>query len=166
VLLLARTSKAAARLSQQFRRGEVQKVYWAVVEGLCAEDAGEWVDTLQKDAERNVVCVVPRGTPGAREARVEFRVLDRNARAPTTWLELRPSTGRSHQLRVQLSCRGLPIVGDRKYGARGKLLGTDGQPRIALHARALRFTHPTRGEAISVTAPVPAGWPSQTGSPG
>ena len=78
----------------------------------------------------------------------------------TSWLELRPLTGRSHQLRVQLAARGLPILGDRKYGARHRLLALDGQPRVALHAWKLVFTHPTRPEAIEVVAPVPADWPA------
>jgi 23S rRNA pseudouridine1911/1915/1917 synthase len=166
VVLFARTSKAAARLSEQFRRGEVEKVYWAVVEGLSDEEAGAWVDTLFKDEERNVVRVVPAGTRGGREARVAFRVLGRNVEAGTSWLELKPSTGRSHQLRVQLAARGLPIVGDRKYGARSTLIGPDGHPRVALHAREVRFRHPTRPEVISLTAPLPADWPSSARNPG
>jgi 23S rRNA pseudouridine1911/1915/1917 synthase len=164
VVLLAKTSKAAARLSEQFRKGEIQKVYWAVVEGLCAEETGEWVDTLVKDEERNVVRVAQPGTRGGREARVVVRVLGRDTEARTSWLELRPSTGRSHQLRVQLASHGLPIVGDRKYGARSALIALDGRPRVALHARELSFMHPTRREAISVTAPVPADWPARTPS--
>lgn len=157
VVLLARTSKAAARLSAQFRDGSVDKVYWAVVEGRCPENEGEWTDTLAKDERRNVVEVVDSG---GRAARVQFRVLDRSAR--TTTLELRPITGRSHQLRVQLAARGLPIVGDRKYGAKTALRAVDGGLRMALHAHALSFRHPTREEAISVVAPVPADWPEPT----
>jgi 23S rRNA pseudouridine1911/1915/1917 synthase len=160
VVLLARTSKAAARLSEQFRDGTVDKRYWAVVEGPCPADAGEWTDTLRKDDRRNVVDVVGRATPGGREARLQFRVLGR-ARGTTT-LELRPITGRGHQLRVQLAARGLPIVGDRKYGAATVLRALDGGPRVALHAHALRFVHPTRKEAISVAAPVPADWPASS----
>jgi 23S rRNA pseudouridine1911/1915/1917 synthase len=159
VVLLARTSKAAGRLSAQFREGTVEKVYWAVVEGRAPREvSGEWSDTIWKDERRNVVGVVPEGTPGGVEARLAFRVLGRRAR--TIALELRPITGRSHQLRVQLAARGWPIVGDRKYGATTTLWAIDGKPRIALHARRLTFTHPTRPEAISVPAPVPADWPS------
>jgi 23S rRNA pseudouridine1911/1915/1917 synthase len=159
VVLLARTSKAAGRLSAQFRAGTVEKVYWAVVEGgALREESGEWSDTLWKDERRNVVSVVPKGTPGGVEARLAFRVLERRARTIT--LELRPTTGRSHQLRIQLATRGLPIVGDRKYGAATTLWALDGKPRVALHARRLTFTHPTRPGAISVSAPVPADWPS------
>lgn len=158
VVLLAKTSKAAGRLSTQFREGTVEKIYHAVIDGSCPEDSGEWNDTLWKDEERNVVRVVPPDTPGGQEARIAFRVLGRFAR--TTQLELRPITGRSHQIRVQLAARGCPIVGDRKYGAVSTLRTINDQPRIALHAQRLTFTHPTRAEAISIVAPVPADWPA------
>lgn len=159
VVLLARTSKAAARLSDQFREGTVEKVYWAIVEGRVAEETGEWVDLLRKDERHNVVEVVPEGTPGGQEARLAFRVLEREGR--TSLVELRPITGRSHQLRVQLASRGFPILGDRKYGAATRLKALDGRSRIALHARELRFNHPTRREAMRIVAPVPADWPAR-----
>jgi len=158
VVLLARTSKAAARLAEQFKKGLVEKVYWAVVEGSVPGEEGEWVDWLAKDAARNKSEVVAAGAAGGREASVAFRVLERGG--GKTLLELRPRTGRSHQLRVQVAARGFPIVGDKKYGAGTRLLDADGRPRLALHALELRFEHPTRREAISVSAPVPAGWPA------
>ena len=161
VIVLARTSKAAGRLSEQFRAGTVEKTYWAVVEGRVAEEEGEWSDTLLKDEARNVVSVVPEGTGGGKRASLAFRVLGR--RAGTSWIELRPTTGRSHQLRVQVASRGLPIVGDRKYGAKSTLRAEDGGLRVALHARSLRFTHPTTKEWLSVIAPVPGDWPWRTG---
>ncbi len=161
VIVLAKTSKAAARLSEQFREGTVEKMYWAVVEGRMPEDAGEWCDTLLKEESQNLVRVVPGGTPGGKAAALAFRVLER--RATTTWIELRPTTGRSHQLRVQVASRGLPIVGDRKYGARSTLLAEDGVGRVALHARSLTFRHPTTKVSLSLLAPVPADWPSRTG---
>ncbi len=154
VVLLARTSKAAARLSEQFREGTVTKLYWAVVEGNCVDDSGTWNDRLWKDESRNVVEVV---ASGGQEASLAFRVLARTK--GQSFLEVRPLTGRSHQIRVQLASRGLPIVGDKKYGARSSLRAIDGKPRVALHARSLTFSHPTRREAISVIAGVPADWP-------
>jgi 23S rRNA pseudouridine1911/1915/1917 synthase len=157
VVLVARTSKAASRLAEQFRSGEVEKVYRAVVEGSIPDDEGEWSDLLAKDASRNVVSVVDDPEAG-KAARLGYRVLDRHGR--TTTVELRPRTGRSHQIRVQLASRGWPIAGDRKYGATSTVLAEDGRPRIALHASTLSFVHPTRREAVSVTAPEPADWPS------
>jgi 23S rRNA pseudouridine1911/1915/1917 synthase len=159
VVLLAKTSKAAARLSTQFRESQIDKVYWAIVEGRPASSEGRWTDWLWKDERRNVVDVVSPDVEGAKEAGLEFRVLSRQR--DRSVLELRPFTGRGHQLRVQLASRGLPIVGDRKYGAKSSLLAEDGGFRIALHARSLIFLHPTRQEPISVLAPVPADWPGE-----
>jgi 23S rRNA pseudouridine1911/1915/1917 synthase len=157
VVLLAKTSKAAGRLSAQLRAGTISKVYWAIVEGETREQEGEWVDLLEKDTRQNRSGVVVKDSSTSKEARVAFRVLERWGHFAK--LELRPATGRSHQLRVQLARRSLPIVGDGKYGATTQLKALDGRFRIALHARRLTFMHPTRPEAISVDAPVPADWP-------
>lgn len=157
VVLLARTSKAAARLSTQFREGTVEKVYWAIVEGECRAESGEWTDLLVKDEARNVVELARAGSAHAQVATLEFRVVERATRS--CWLEVRPRTGRGHQIRVQLASRGLPIVGDRKYGAATTLRALDGKPRVALHARRLTFKHPTLLEARTAIAPVPADWP-------
>jgi 23S rRNA pseudouridine1911/1915/1917 synthase len=157
VILLAKTSKCAGRLSAQFRAGAVDKLYRAIVEGQPPNPEGEWVDTLAKDPRSNRVEVVPAPSSSGKLARVGFRVLDRWRRF--TVIELNPKTGRSHQLRVQLANRGLPIVGDLKYGATSRLKAEDGGFRIALHAQRLTFTHPTRQEVLSVDAPVPVDWP-------
>jgi 23S rRNA pseudouridine1911/1915/1917 synthase len=142
----------------------VTKTYLAVVEGAWPDDSGEWEDWLIKDERTNVVDPVSPGTLGAHRANVSYRVVDRRAGSLT--IELRPTTGRGHQLRVQLASRGLPIAGDRKYGARSTLLALDGRPRIALHALELRFRHPTRPEHLAIAAPMPADWPSVGGSSG
>jgi 23S rRNA pseudouridine1911/1915/1917 synthase len=157
VVLLARTSKAASRLSAQFRDGTIEKLYWAIVEACPRKDVGVLTDRLEKDRRTNQSRSVGEKEEGGKEARVAFRVLERWPDAAK--LELSPLTGRSHQLRVQLATRGLPIAGDVRYGARSRIEAMDGGGRIALHARSLRFTHPTRGEAIEVVAPVPADWP-------
>jgi 23S rRNA pseudouridine1911/1915/1917 synthase len=164
VLLLARTSKGAARLSEQFRDGLVEKTYLAVAEGAWPDESGEWSDWLIKDERTNVVATVGPDTSGSQRANVAYRVLDRSANRVT--FELRPTTGRGHQLRVQLASRGLPIVGDRKYGASSRLVALDGHPRIALHARRLRFKHPTRPEHLTIEASIPADWPAPGGGPG
>ncbi len=151
VLLFARTSKAAARLSEQFRDGSIEKVYWAIVEGDVNRTAGTLEDWLRKDEKRGRVEVVEPGDRGARQALLHYH--RRAAHGGLTWLEVRPQTGRTHQLRVQLAHHGHPIYGDAKYGA----IHTFGRA-IGLHARSLTFLHPIRNEPIALTAEVPRGW--------
>jgi 23S rRNA pseudouridine1911/1915/1917 synthase len=151
VLLYARTSKAAARLVEQFREGQVEKVYWAVLEGRWERPAGSLQDWLWKDGGTGRVQVVTPAAPGGKQALLDFA--RRGEAAGQTWLEVRPRTGRTHQIRVQFASRGHPVVGDAKYGARRAL--AEG---IALHARSLSFRHPTRDETVTLTAPLPAAW--------
>jgi 23S rRNA pseudouridine1911/1915/1917 synthase len=151
VLLFARTSKAAARLAEQFRAGTVDKVYWAVVEGPVTPAEGDLEDWLKKDQGAGRVEVVGPHTPGARQALLHYRRLAEQA--GLTWLELRPRTGRTHQLRVQLAHRGHPVYGDAKYGS-AHPFGRG----IALHARSLTFLHPIRHEPVTLTAEVPRPW--------
>lgn len=151
VLLFARTSKAAARLSEQFREGTVEKVYWAVVEGELTQTFGTLEDWLLKDVEAERVEVVSEGTPKAKLAVLHFT--RKATHGGLTWLELRPQTGRTHQLRVQLAHHGHPIYGDAKYGSIHTL-----PHAIGLHARALTFLHPIRYEPITLTADVPRNW--------
>lgn len=151
VLLFARTSKAAARLAQQFREGTVEKIYWAVVEGRVEKTAGSLEDWIHKDKQIGRANVVDAQTPGARQALLHFT--KQGVRDDLTFLEIRPQTGRSHQLRVQFAHFGHPIYGDAKYGSVHVFPGA-----VALHARALTFLHPTRNEPITLTAEVPRLW--------
>jgi 23S rRNA pseudouridine1911/1915/1917 synthase len=151
VLLFARTSKAAARLAQQFREGSIEKVYWAVIEGEGVAAAGNLEDWLHKDQAAGRVEVVEPQTPGARQALLHFQ--KRGQHGGLTWLELRPQTGRTHQLRVQLAHHGHPVYGDARYGSVHTFHHV-----IALHARALTFLHPTQKEPITLTAALPPTW--------
>ena len=154
VVLFARTSKAAARLAEQFRSRSVQKLYWAIVSGR-PEPAAECIDWLLKDEERVRMCVVRADAGHKRQAQRASLRYRRMSETPLGWvLEIELHTGRKHQIRVQLSHRGLPIVGDRKYGSRAPFASG-----IALHSRQLEFTHPTRRERLVLTAPVPVAWP-------
>lgn len=151
VLLFARTSKAAARLSEQFREGTIEKVYWAIVEGDVARSAGTLEDWLRKDEEARRVEVTEPRAPESRQALLHFQ--KKGTHGGLTWLEVRPQTGRTHQLRVQLAHHGHPIYGDARYGS----VHTFGQA-IALHARSLTFLHPIRYEPITLVAELPAAW--------
>jgi 23S rRNA pseudouridine1911/1915/1917 synthase len=157
VLLFARTSKAAARLAEQFREGTVEKVYWAVVEGEIQKSSGMLESWLKKDQLVGRVEVVPPETPGARKASLHYQKMGWHE--GLTWLEIRPQTGRTHQLRVQLVHLGHPIYGDTKYRATHSFGAA-----IALHARSLVFSHPVRREPISLTAPLPPAWRKQFAS--
>jgi 23S rRNA pseudouridine1911/1915/1917 synthase len=150
VLILARTSKGAARLNDAFRSRTVEKTYWAVVEGKLAGPL-TCVDHLAEDTGFKKMAVVGADDPAGLEARLTARPL-RSVQAGTL-VEVALETGRKHQIRVQLASRGLPIVGDRKYGARRKF-----EHGIALHARRLTCPHPTRDETLTFEAPVPKGW--------
>jgi 23S rRNA pseudouridine1911/1915/1917 synthase len=159
VVLFARNSKAAARLAEQFQLHQVIKTYWAVVDGAVVPAEGKWEDYLRKVPDEARTEVVPPGAPGAKPAALRYRVL--HPVAGGTFLELQPTTGRSHQLRVQAAARGWPIRGDELYGSATPFGPPAELPRdrvIALHARSLTFLHPIRYEPVTVTAPLPAYW--------
>ena len=121
-----------------------------VVDRLSERDA-VLQDWLWKDPGRNVTQVVRHGTPGAQQAALAVKRL--RTAGGRSLVEVRPVTGRSHQIRVQLASRGWPILGDGKYGSERRLDGA-----IALHAASLTFTHPTKGEPVTVTADEPGFW--------
>ena len=153
VLLFARTSKGAARLSEQFRDNLVEKVYWAVVESGAKQlpPAGSFEDWLWKDPVQGGVEVVEPGSVLGRQALLHFTT--KAEHDGLTLLEIRPQTGRTHQLRVQLASRGWPIYGDAKYGSRAGF-----GPAIGLHARAIGFFHPTKQEPVTLKAELPRSW--------
>ena len=153
VVLFARTSKSASRLSEQFRTGSVVKTYQALVEGEPPATEGVLTDWLWKDRDQNVVRRAAADEPGARESVLRYRRLQ--SAHGLTLLEITPETGRSHQIRVQLSVQNMPIYGDRKYGAREGFGGA-----IALHAARLTFEHPVKREAVTLEAPRPTAWES------
>lgn len=151
VVILARTSKAAKRLSEQFRSGSVEKVYWAVVEGIFPGRQGTLHDWLKKDCREGRVQVFEEPVSGARLAVLQY--LRRGVAQGLTWLEIRPQTGRTHQLRAQLAHRGHPIYGDIKYGSRHVF-----DHAIALHARSITIQHPVRREPVTFVAELPSAW--------
>jgi 23S rRNA pseudouridine1911/1915/1917 synthase len=159
VVLFARQTKSAQRLAEQFQTRQVVKVYWAALEGDVQLAEGTWEDWLRKLPEEARAERAEPGSPGARHAVLRYRRLGECAGG--TLLELRPETGRMHQLRVQAALRGRPIRGDALYGAKLPFGPPTDLPRgrvIALHARSLTFLHPVRYEPITVTAPLPETW--------
>ncbi len=154
VVLLARTSKAAARLSasNSARRLPSKKYYWAIVEGPArSAERAEWVDTIAKDEAERRMRRVSAAAPEGREARLRYRRLKILPAGSLVEFEL--ETGRKHQIRLQSSLHSHPILGDRKYG------GSQAFPKgIALHARRLAFDHPITKSRIELEAPLPASW--------
>ena len=114
VMVYARNKKAAAALSGVIQRNEMVKEYVALVHGMPPEK-GDWEDLLFKDSSKNKVFVVKKERKGVKYARLEF---DRLTAGETSLVHIRLHTGRSHQIRVQFSSRGYPLVGDHKYGSR------------------------------------------------
>ncbi|NLF94030.1 MAG: RNA pseudouridine synthase [Oligosphaeraceae bacterium] len=150
VMVFARTSKAAGRLSGQIREHRLEKYYLAVVHGCPEPPGGQLTDHLQKAAGNNQVRVVTDGS--GRLAWLHYVSLAADKKSGFSLLGIRLGTGRPHQIRVQLASRGWPIVGDRRYGLPDdqQTLGQDSQ--IALFACALGFLHPTRAEPLFFAA--------------
>ncbi|HQV30545.1 MAG TPA: RNA pseudouridine synthase [Calditrichia bacterium] len=147
VMVFARTSKSAARLSEQFREHQVRKTYWALVEGR-PQESQTLVHYLKKETGRTRV--VKEGKGLRAELSFEWKGYQRNA----AFLEIDLKTGRHHQIRAQLSAIGHPLLGDLRYGARNKF---DGQ-NIALHARRIVLMHPTQKSEIIFEADPPPSW--------
>jgi 23S rRNA pseudouridine955/2504/2580 synthase len=152
VLLLGRSARAAAELAEAFRRKDCRKVYWAVVAGVPKPSSGRIDLALAKLPGRAGERMVPDDEGKA--AVTEYRVLD-HAGKQAAWLELRPLTGRTHQLRAHCAAMGTPILGDRKYGGDGAgLPGADIARGLHLHARSIELPR-SGGAILRVTAPPP-----------
>jgi len=154
VLVLARTAAAAAKLAAAFRGRDAEKTYWAVVVGLPVPLQGRIDAPLARApgprGERTRLA--EKGEEDAARAVTDYETLDKAGRR-ATWLQLHPHTGRTHQLRVHCAGLGTPILGDAKYGAAGATL--EGfEPKLHLHARALRIPHPAGG-VLSAAADLP-----------
>jgi 23S rRNA pseudouridine1911/1915/1917 synthase len=149
VVVFARTSKALSRMNELFRDRRTEKVYWAVVEKAPTPPSGTLVHWLLKDEKKNKTTVYRQETSGALRSELSYAHLASSGGLHL--LEVRPLTGRSHQIRAQLSTLGCPILGDLKYGS-GSPTG-DGS--IGLHARRLSFLHPVKKELITIRAEAP-----------
>jgi 23S rRNA pseudouridine955/2504/2580 synthase len=152
VLLLARTSRAAAAFARSFASRTARKIYWALAVGVPSPDEGVIDLPLAKQPGSGGEKMHVDPASGS-AARTTYRVVDR-AGNRAAWLELQPQTGRTHQLRVHLAAIGHPMVGDGKYGGRDAFLTGSVSRKLHLHARRLRVEHPDGGK-LDVVAPLP-----------
>lgn len=154
VLIMAKSAAVAAALGAQFKGNQVQKTYWAVLEGLLeGPDSGLWSDRHDVDSN-NHAFILPADAEEGKTAKTRFEVIERIAQA--TVVELRPTTGRMHQLRAQSAFRRAPVAGDNRYGEPGVQSGPVKAPRLSLHCCALAFAHPVEaGRVLELRAGVP-----------
>lgn len=152
VMVFARTSKAAARLTKQIQDGRFQKTYLAVVSGDLAPN-GTLEDWLLKDSQTNTSHAANANEPGARKARLDYEVV--NQSGALALVRVRLYTGRPHQIRVQMQLAGAPLVGDRRYG------GAEAS-RLSLWSTRVQFDLPTRPEQVTAVCPPPQIYPWTT----
>lgn len=153
ILLLAKTKAGHAHLKEQFQNREVEKTYHLFVHGLLKEDRGSITRPIGKSSSDFRKWSAQRGAKGEmRDALTYFEVLKRSKELGVTFIEAKPKTGRTHQIRVHMQFLQHPVVGDNLYASgRERLLGFK---RTALHAKKISF-HNLKGEKITVEAPYP-----------
>jgi 23S rRNA pseudouridine1911/1915/1917 synthase len=151
LMVLARRSKAASELSRQIREGIFQKEYLAVVHGAPEEESGTLRDLLQRDKARRMTYVVTEPGKDVQEAILHYQTLNRTEYMSRVRIQL--ETGRTHQIRTQFSSRGMPLVGDRKYGK------AEDDCEIALWSYRLAFLHPYRQEPMEFILEPPKDYP-------
>lgn len=149
IMVFAKTSKAASRLSDQIRTRTFKKTYLAVVRGIPQKKTSTLKDYLLKDSSANMVSVVPKGTPDSKEAILDYEVLESNGEL--SLIKIMLHTGRSHQIRVQMAHAGMVLYGDQRYGPK---VNKPGQ-QIALWAYSVTFMHPTKKEEITLSCETP-----------
>ncbi len=148
VVVFAKTSKALTRLNVLFQNHEIEKTYWAIVQKRPANEQGTLINYLKKNSEKNITRVYDKEVKESKRAELSYLLLlsFKNYHL----LEIHPKTGRSHQIRSQLSHIGSPIKGDIKYGSDR----TNADGSIHLHARSIKFIHPiTKIEIIIKASP-------------
>jgi 23S rRNA pseudouridine1911/1915/1917 synthase len=158
-IAFATERKAARKISRQFERRQVEKIYWACVEGEVTPASGTWVDTIRKIPDAARAEVVDADHAEGRRAVLHYRTLRTGPFG--SWLRIELETGRTHQIRVQAAWRGHSVLGDAQYGSTapfGEQHADERRRAIGLHARRLAFEHPESGATVSVVAPVSEDW--------
>jgi len=163
VILFAKHSRAAHRLTKQFEKREVRKRYWAVVAGIVEPKDGTWINYMRKIPDVPRGEIVPEDHPEARKAVLHYHVLQTLTfqNTPVTLLEIELETGRMHQIRLQTSDRGFPILGDAMYGSTipfDEHFDDERCRSIALHAVSIAFVDPMTRQPVTVYAPLPETW--------
>lgn len=141
VMVFAKSSKAAARLSEQMQNGDFEKKYYAVLVGTPKEEQTTLIHYMKKNAVNNMVYVCPPTVNGAKRAELDYRVLEE--KEGLSLVDVRLHTGRSHQIRVQMNAIGCPVFGDMRYGGEKAKKGY-----LALWAYYLSFSHPISKERL------------------
>ena len=141
VMVFAKSSKAASRLSEQLRDGDFEKRYYAVLVGTPKEEKATLTHYMKKNAVNNMVYVCPPSVAGAKFAELEYEIID--SKAGLSLADIKLHTGRSHQIRVQMSAIGTPVYGDMRYGGEKAKKGY-----LSLWAYYLSFTHPVSKERM------------------
>lgn len=147
VLIFALRPQALKNLQEQMQKGQITKMYTALVEGEIREDSGKWTFRLRKDPAQKKSIQGELNQKDAKEAVTQWKVLERSG--STTLLDIRLKTGRFHQIRAHASIAGYPIVGDDKYGSNTKLMNLN---QIALIASSYSFSHPNSGEKMTIAS--------------
>lgn len=151
VVVLARTSKAASRLSTEIRTHRPRKIYWAQAEGKTPQK-GSWTDYLQRQKFHSKVVAPEEG----KESKLTFKRL--RYQKGISLVEIHLITGRYHQIRVQFAHHGFPLLGDKRYGSTFPF----GDDAIALHAREMHIRHPTKGDEMHFSVEPGKKWLSKT----
>jgi len=149
VILYSRTTKGLNRLANMFKYREVQKTYWAVVQGTPPQMQGKVTNFLWKNSKLNKSFTFDEAGADRKESELEYKVIGQGNHY--TFIEVYPKTGRHHQIRATLASLGCPIKGDVKYGAKR----TNENASIHLHARCIEFVHPVQKHPITIIAPPP-----------
>lgn len=149
VLLFARTSKGLTRMNELFKKREVEKTYWAIVQGVPKETEATLTHYLLRNEKNRRTHAFNKQKHDAVKSVLNYKLL--KVISKKSWLEVKPLTGRAHQIRAQLSAIGNPIVGDLKYD----YSKANPDKSICLHARSLSFVHPVKKEEITISAPTP-----------
>lgn len=146
VILFAKTSKALERLNLMFKEKTIQKTYWAIVKNHTPKQQDTLIHYLKKNQQKNKSIAYIKPTDDAKKSELEYKVIHQFNNFYL--LEIKPHTGRHHQIRVQLSAIGCPIKGDLKYG----FDRSNKDASISLHARKIEFIHPVKKEPIAIVA--------------